>query len=61
MQMTARLTLADLPAQGLERRLLHRVTDERAVLEEDEGVRGGERQGRLLGALLNRDELLGVG
>ncbi|KAI3487633.1 hypothetical protein L1887_48414 [Cichorium endivia] len=49
------VALVELPVHGLERGLLHGVTDE-AVLEQNQSVSRGERQRRLGRSLLERDE-----
>lgn len=53
--------MSNLPSESLERGLLHWVSNESPILEKDKRMRGSEGKGRLLGSLLNGNELLGVG
>jgi hypothetical protein len=55
------LTLGDLPTESLECSLLHRVSDDLSVFEDDESVRRGEGEGGFARSLLDGNELLGVG
>lgn len=55
------VALVQFPVKSGECSLLHWVTYDRAVLEQDESVGGGEGEGGLAASLGNGDELLGIG
>lgn len=52
-----KISLVELIAERIERRFLHRVTNNRAVIEPDKGVGCGEGSGGFLTALSDIDQL----
>lgn len=55
-----RRTFSNLPTESLKRSLLHRISHDLAILENDEGVRRRKGQRRLARSLDNGNQALEV-